>query len=118
VELTPLLRRARDHKDRYHADPIDLDELARVAGVIRGRHRRPGKRRLPPAHRQHPSQPELELTLMTPGSPLDAEFAGHVRRQLEKGQMGGIGLRVDDCRKTVAELLDNGVVLLQEPVDP
>lgn len=48
----------------------------------------------------HPSQPELEVTLMTPGPPLDPDAADFVRRQLEKGQMGGLGLRVDDCRKT------------------
>ena len=41
----------------------------------------------------HPSQPELEVTLMTPGPPLDAEAADFVRRQLEKGQMGGLGLQ-------------------------
>jgi catechol 2,3-dioxygenase-like lactoylglutathione lyase family enzyme len=65
----------------------------------------------------HPSQPELEVTLMTPGPPLDAEAAGFVRRQLEKGQMGGLGLRVDDCRKTYEELSAKGVTFLQEPSD-
>jgi catechol 2,3-dioxygenase-like lactoylglutathione lyase family enzyme len=63
----------------------------------------------------HPSQPELELTLMTPGPPLDDEFAAMVRVQLEKGQMGGLGLRVDDCRKTFQELSAKGVTFLQEP---
>jgi catechol 2,3-dioxygenase-like lactoylglutathione lyase family enzyme len=65
----------------------------------------------------HPNQPELEITLMVPGPPLDAEFAGDIRRQLEKGQMGGLGLRVDDCRKTAAELAAKGVTILQEPSD-
>ena len=65
----------------------------------------------------HPSQPELEVTLMTPGPPLDAEAAAFVRRQLEAGQMGGLGLRVDDCRKTYAELSAKGVTFLQEPSD-
>jgi catechol 2,3-dioxygenase-like lactoylglutathione lyase family enzyme len=63
----------------------------------------------------HPSQPELELTLMTPGPPLDEELATTIRRQLEKGQMGGLGLRVDDCRKTYEELVAKGVTFLQEP---
>ncbi len=63
----------------------------------------------------HPAHPELELTLMTPGPPLDPEAAGFVRRQLEKGQMGGLGLRVDDCRKTFEELSARGVNFLQEP---
>src|SRR5882672_12064752 len=52
----------------------------------------------------HPSQPELEITLMTPGPPLDPDAAEFVRRQLEKGAMGGLGLAVDDCRKTFEEL--------------
>jgi catechol 2,3-dioxygenase-like lactoylglutathione lyase family enzyme len=65
----------------------------------------------------HPSQPELEVTLMTPGPPLDEEGAAFVRRQLEKGQMGGLGLRVDDCRKTFGELSAKGVTFLQEPAD-
>jgi catechol 2,3-dioxygenase-like lactoylglutathione lyase family enzyme len=65
----------------------------------------------------HPDRPELEVTLMTPGPPLDPEFAGHVRAQLEKGQMGGLGLRVDDCRKTFDELSAKGVAFIQEPAD-
>src|SRR3954471_8482124 len=62
----------------------------------------------------HPSQPELEVTLMVPGPPLAPEAAAFVRGQLESGQMGGLGLRVDDCRKTHAELSAAGVAFLQE----
>jgi catechol 2,3-dioxygenase-like lactoylglutathione lyase family enzyme len=65
----------------------------------------------------HPSQPELEVTLMTPGPPLAPEMADMVRRQLEKGQMGGLGLQVDDCRKTFEELAAKGVAFVQEPAD-
>lgn len=65
----------------------------------------------------HPKQPELQITLMKPGPPLDAETADFYRRQLEKGQMGGLGLRVDDCRKTYEELVAKGVTFLQEPAD-
>ncbi|HEY0719041.1 MAG TPA: VOC family protein [Streptosporangiaceae bacterium] len=43
----------------------------------------------------HPSQPELEVTLMVPG----------------------LGLKVDDCRKTFAELSAKGVTFLQEPAE-
>jgi AraC-like DNA-binding protein len=32
-DLIPHLRRARDHIDRNFAEPLDLDRLARVAGV-------------------------------------------------------------------------------------
>jgi catechol 2,3-dioxygenase-like lactoylglutathione lyase family enzyme len=66
---------------------------------------------------RHPSQPELELTLMTPGPPLDEDAAEFVRRQLEAGKMGGVGLSVDDCRKTFEELKAKGVTFLQEPAD-
>lgn len=33
VDLLPHLRRARDHIDRHYQQPLDLDELADVAGV-------------------------------------------------------------------------------------
>lgn len=65
----------------------------------------------------HPSQPELEVTLMTPGPPLDPEAAEFVRRQLQKGQWGGFGMQVDDCRKTYTELTAAGVTFLQEPAE-
>lgn len=65
----------------------------------------------------HPDQPELEITLMKPGPPLDDEGADFYRRQLDKGQAGGLGLRVDDCRKTCQELTAKGVTVLQEPSD-
>lgn len=65
----------------------------------------------------HANQPELEITLMTPGPPLDDEFAEQVRKQLAKGTMGGLGLRVDDCQKTYDELVAKGVTFMQEPSD-
>ncbi len=65
----------------------------------------------------HPNQPELEIVFMLPGPPLNEEAAVFVRSQLEKGEMGGLGLRVDDCRKTYEELRAKGVVFLQEPSD-
>ncbi len=63
----------------------------------------------------HPSQPELEITLMVPGPPLDEDMAGAVRRALAKGSMGGVGLRTDDCRKDYEELSAKGVEFGQEP---
>ena len=65
----------------------------------------------------HPSQPELEVALMLPGPPQSPEAADFIRRQLEKGEMHGLGLQVDDCRKTYAELSAKGVTFLQEPAD-
>jgi catechol 2,3-dioxygenase-like lactoylglutathione lyase family enzyme len=66
---------------------------------------------------KHPNQPELEVTLMVPGPPLGDDAADFMRRQLEKGEMGGLGLQVDDCRKTCEELAAKGVTLVQEPSD-
>jgi catechol 2,3-dioxygenase-like lactoylglutathione lyase family enzyme len=63
----------------------------------------------------HPSQPELELTLMLPGPPLDPEMAQAVQRSLAKGNMGGFGLRTDDCQKTYEELSAHGVEFPQPP---
>src|SRR5437868_3557944 len=63
----------------------------------------------------HPSQPELDITLMVPGPPLEDEMAGAVRRALASGRMGGFGLSTDDCRKTYEELTAKGVDFVQEP---
>ncbi len=65
----------------------------------------------------HPGQPELEITLMVPGPPLDDDAAAFVRGQLEKGKLGGLGLQVDDCHRTYKELSAKGVTFLQEPED-
>ncbi len=65
----------------------------------------------------HPNHRELELTLMIPGPPLDADMADAVRRALRNGTMGGVGLATDDCRKTFDELTANGVEFVQEPAE-
>jgi catechol 2,3-dioxygenase-like lactoylglutathione lyase family enzyme len=64
-----------------------------------------------------PGQPDVEVTLMKPGPPLDAETAAFIERQLEKGQLGGLGLRVDDCHGTCDALRAKGVSFVQEPAD-
>jgi catechol 2,3-dioxygenase-like lactoylglutathione lyase family enzyme len=65
----------------------------------------------------HPDQPELEVTLMVPGPPLDEELAEAIRRALDKGSMGGFGLRTPDCRKTYDTLVAKGVEFIQPPAD-
>jgi catechol 2,3-dioxygenase-like lactoylglutathione lyase family enzyme len=65
----------------------------------------------------HPDQPELEVTLMVPGPPLDGDMAQAIERSLAKGTMGGFGLRTDDCRKDYAELSAKGVEFTQPPSD-
>lgn len=65
----------------------------------------------------HPDQPELQITLMKPGPPLDEEMTTAISRALAKGTMGGLGLRVDDCQKTFEDLSAKGVEFLQEPAE-
>lgn len=63
----------------------------------------------------HPQQPELEITLMVPGPPLDPEMTQAIERALAKGSMGGFGLTTDDCQKTYEELSARGVEFPQPP---
>jgi catechol 2,3-dioxygenase-like lactoylglutathione lyase family enzyme len=64
---------------------------------------------------KHPSQPELQVHLTQPGPPFSPEMADAIRRSLDEGGMNGLGLAVDDCRKTYEELTAKGVEFLQEP---
>lgn len=63
----------------------------------------------------HPDHPELEVTLMVPGPPLNEEMAGAVRRALASGSMGGFGISTDDCRAEYERLVKLGVEFTQEP---
>jgi catechol 2,3-dioxygenase-like lactoylglutathione lyase family enzyme len=66
---------------------------------------------------KHPAQPELSLHITTPGPPLDDGLADAIRRSLAAGSMTGLGVTVDDCRRTFEELSAKGVTFLQEPAD-
>lgn len=65
----------------------------------------------------HPDYPELEVTLMIPGPPLDQEMAEAVRRSLANGNMGGFGLQTTDCHKDYDDLVSKGVEFTQPPAD-
>lgn len=65
----------------------------------------------------HPDHPELEVTLMLPGPPLDEDVAEAVRRALASGTMGGFGLSTTDCQQTYEELSAKGVQFVQPPSD-
>ena len=65
----------------------------------------------------HPEQPELHLHLTTPGEPLSPELVEAMRRAQDDGGLPGVGLHVDDCRRTYEELRAKGVEFLQEPAD-
>src|SRR5256885_1830197 len=58
-------------------------------------------------------EPRTDITM---GEGFRWVTVGHAS-QPEAGKMGGLGLRVDDCRKTFEELSAKGVTFLQEPSD-
>ncbi|MGW6526665.1 VOC family protein [Streptomyces venezuelae] len=62
------------------------------------------------------NQPELQLTLMVPGAPMqDAESAEQLKSLLAKGALVGCTFTVEDCQAAVKELSARGVTFLQEP---
>jgi catechol 2,3-dioxygenase-like lactoylglutathione lyase family enzyme len=63
----------------------------------------------------HASQPELDLHLTTPSGPLSDDLIAALKRAQAEGGVPGVGLHVDDCRKTYHELSAKGVVFIQEP---
>ncbi|MEU4316692.1 VOC family protein [Nocardia sp. NPDC024068] len=65
----------------------------------------------------HPDHRELEVTLMLPGPPLDADMAEAIRRSLAGGSHGSLGLTTQDCRKAYAELTAKGVEFVQPPAE-
>ena len=64
---------------------------------------------------QHPSQPELHVHLALPGPPYSPEMVEAIHRSMDEGGMHGVGVNVDDCRQTVADLKAKGVQFIQEP---
>jgi len=64
----------------------------------------------------HPDQPELMLNLTVPGPPLHDDLVSAMKRSLDDGGLPGLGMSVDDCRKTFDDLTAKGVTFLQEPV--
>ena len=63
----------------------------------------------------HPSQPELQVSLAIPGPPFSDELVTAMKRALDAGGLNGLGLSVDDCEKTYADLTAKGVEFLQPP---
>jgi catechol 2,3-dioxygenase-like lactoylglutathione lyase family enzyme len=66
---------------------------------------------------KHPSQPELQVHLTPPGPPFTPDMVDAISRAMDEGGMNGLGMAVDDCRKTFEELSAKGVVFLQEPAE-
>lgn len=64
---------------------------------------------------KHPSQPELQVHLSVPGPPISPDMVAAMKRAQAEGGMFGLGLSVDDCRKTYEDLLAKGVEFVQAP---
>ena len=65
-----------------------------------------------------PSEPSPSKAMLHAAGPAAGRRGTwFIRGQLEKGQMGGLGLKVDDCRKAYQELSAKGVTFLQEPAE-
>jgi len=65
----------------------------------------------------HPDHPELEVTLMVPGPPLDDAMAESIRRSLAAGTMNGLGLKTDSCAREYERLVALGVDFVQPPAE-
>lgn len=63
----------------------------------------------------HPSQPELDVHLSTPGPPLAPSYVEALTRALDEGGTFAVGLHVDDCAGTVARLRADGVEIINDP---
>ncbi|MFI1800751.1 VOC family protein [Streptomyces sp. NPDC020379] len=62
------------------------------------------------------SQPDVELTLMVPGTPgLDPESAEAMKKLVAKGALGAGVLSTDDIHRDYETLKAKGVEFLQEP---
>ncbi|MEO3930549.1 VOC family protein [Micromonosporaceae bacterium B7E4] len=64
---------------------------------------------------KHPNQPELQVHLTLPGPPYSPEMVTAINREMDAGGVFGIGLQVDDCRKTYDELRAKGVEFIHTP---
>ena len=63
----------------------------------------------------HPSQPEIDVHLSTPGPPLAPDYVDALRRALDEGGTFAVGLQVDDCVATIADLEAKGVEIINPP---
>ena len=106
VSLTTIYCTDQDATRDFYVDKLGFETR-----------RRRLDRGLPLGHRRSPQPARVGDHPDEAGPPLDDEAAEFVRRQLAKGQMGGLGLRVDDCRKTHEDLVSKGVEFVQEPAD-
>lgn len=106
VSLVTVYVTDQDESKRWYLDKLGFVE---VTDITMGDN---GFRWLTVAH---PDHPELEVTLMVPGPPLDDHLADAIRRALANGTHGALGLRTENCQKTFEELTAKGVEFVQPP---
>jgi len=107
VSLVTVYVTDQDEAKKFYTEVLGFEEHTDVAMGD-------GFRWVTVAHSDHP---ELEITLMLPGPPLDEGVAEAVRRALANGTMGGFGLSTTDCHKTYEDLTAKGVEFVQTPAD-
>src|ERR1700730_8978835 len=105
ISLTTLYVLDQDDAKKFYTEVLGFVETADVQMGD-------GFRWVTVSHADHP---ELQVTLMLPGPPLDDGMAEAIRRALANGTMGGFGLRTTDCRKDFEELSAKGVHFVQPP---
>lgn len=66
---------------------------------------------------KHPNQPELAVHLTPAGPPYSPDMVAAINRSLDEGGTFALGLNVDNCRSTCAELRAKGVQVINEPED-
>ncbi|MFE9578816.1 VOC family protein [Nocardia sp. NPDC006044] len=108
VSLVTVYVTDQDESKRWYLDKLGFVE---VSDITMGDN---GFRWLTVAH---PDHPELEVTLMVPGPPLDDHLADAIRRALANGTHGALGLRTENCQKTFEELTAKGVEFIQPPAE-
>lgn len=64
---------------------------------------------------KHPNQPELQVHLTVPGPPFSPEMVEAIKRSQDGGGMNGLGMNVDDCRKTYEDLVSKDVQFINPP---
>ncbi|MFC9761238.1 VOC family protein [Rhodococcus jostii] len=118
-ELLPHLRRARDLADRDYARPLDLGELAAMAGVSKYHFLRCFAAVYGRTPGVYLAERRVERARSSPstGPPLDADMAEAIRRSPAAGTMGGFGLTTTDCHETYKDLVAKGVDFTQPPAE-
>ncbi|KAA8889846.1 VOC family protein [Nocardia colli] len=107
VSLVTVYVTDQDESKQWYLDKLGFVEVSDIMGDN-------GFRWLTVAH---PDHPELEVTLMVPGPPLDDNLADAIRRALANGTHGALGLRTENCQKTFEELTAKGVEFIQPPAE-